>query len=162
MARCLIVGCGCRGRLLAAELGARGFAVRGTTRSAAGCAAIEAVGAEALIGDPDRVATVVRGLDHVSVACILLGSAVGPRERIAALHSSRLEMLLQRMLDTTIRGVVYEAAGSVGDEILGAGAELVRARCLGSRTEFALLETDPSDHAGWLADAVQAVDTVLH
>ena len=32
MARALIVGCGCRGRLLGKELLAQGWAVRGTSR----------------------------------------------------------------------------------------------------------------------------------
>lgn len=162
MARCLIVGCGCRGRLLAGELRARGLAVRGTTRSAAGAEAIAATGAEAVVGDPDRVATLARALDHVSVACILLGSAVGPSELISDLHGSRLEMLLQRMLDTTIRGIVYEAAGSVDESVLRSGAALVGRVCEGSLIPFVLLRSDPSDRAGWVAGAVEAVESILH
>ena len=34
----------------------------------------------------------------------------GTPEQLAALHGTRLEMLLERMLDTTVRGVVYERA----------------------------------------------------
>ncbi|HEX5146304.1 MAG TPA: hypothetical protein VFV85_04720, partial [Conexibacter sp.] len=66
MARVLIVGCGCRGQALARELRARGHAVRGTTRDEAGRAAIEAAGAEAWIGDPDRIATISYALDGVT------------------------------------------------------------------------------------------------
>ena len=77
MARCLIIACGCRGRGLARKLVGQGHAVRGTTRSPAGLAAIEAAGAEGLLGDPDVVGTLVRSFEHVSVACVLLGSAVG-------------------------------------------------------------------------------------
>jgi nucleoside-diphosphate-sugar epimerase len=161
MARCLIVGCGCRGRSLASELAARGLVVRGTTRSEGGRALIEAAGAEAIIGDPDRVSTLARALDHVSVACILLGSAVGRPEQLAALHGSRLEMLLTRMLDTTVRGVVYEAAGSVEAAILHRGSEIVRAKCEGSRIPFALLDGDPADYGGWLAAATAAVEHLL-
>lgn len=161
MARCLIIGCGCRGRSLAAELIARGHAVRGTTRDPDARAAIEAVGAQAVLGDPDVIATLAGALDHVTVACILLGSAVGPAEKLAALHGSRLEMLLTRMVDTTVRGVVYEAAGSVDPDVLQAGAARVRARCEDSRIPYVLLDADGSDAAQWTVSAVAAVERAL-
>ncbi|MBV8997952.1 MAG: hypothetical protein JO304_02765 [Solirubrobacterales bacterium] len=162
MARCLIIGCGCRGRSLARELLTRGHAVRGTTRSPAGLAAIEGVGAEAVLADPDLVATLVRSFEHVGVTCVLLGSAVGGPERLAALHGPRLEMLLTRMLDTTVRGVVYEAAGSVDVELLAAGAEIVRERCEDSRIPYALLRADPGDHRAWTVAAAGAVEIALN
>lgn len=161
MARCLIVGCGCRGRLLAGELIARGHAVRGTTRDSAVAGGIEAVGAEAVIGDPDVVATLARALDHVAVACILLGSATGTPAQLAALHGTRLEMLLTRMIDTTVRGIVYEAEGTVERGVLEAGATLVRARCEDSRIPYALLRAGTSDPVAWTAAAVAAVNTAL-
>lgn len=161
MARCLIIGCGCRGRSLARELLARGHAVRGTTRSPTGLAAVEGVGAEAVLGDPDVVATLVRSFEHVGVTCVLLGSAVGSPERVAALHGPRLEMLLTRMLDTTVRGVVYEAAGSVDGAVLAAGEELVRERCEDSRIPYALLRADPGEHRAWTVAAAGAVQSAL-
>lgn len=161
MARCLIIGCGCRGRSLARELVARGHAVRGTTRSAAGTSAIEAAGAEAVIGDPDVVGTLVSSLEHVVVACILLGSARGTPERVAALHGTRLEMLLTRMLDTTVRGVVYETAGSISPAVLEAGAALVRERCEDSRIPYALLDADPAEHRAWTMAAADAIHRTL-
>ena len=78
MARVLIVGCGCRGQALARELRERGHAVRGTTRTEARRAAIEAAGAEVWIGDPDRIATICYALDGVTILCWLMGSASGP------------------------------------------------------------------------------------
>jgi nucleoside-diphosphate-sugar epimerase len=161
MARCLIIGCGCRGQALARELLAGGHAVRGTTRSEARGAAIEAAGAEAFIGDPDRVATLAPALAHVAVACVLLGSATGSAAQLAALHSTRLEMLLQRMLDTTVRGVVYEAAGSVDAAVLAAGVERARFACERSLIPYVLLAHDPYDHAGWTAAAMVAVQRGL-
>lgn len=161
MARCLIIGCGCRGRALARELVARGHVVRGTTRSEAGRGAIEAAGAEAVIGDPDVVATLTRSFEHVGVACILLGSAAGTSAQLAALHGTRLEMLLTRMLDTTVRGVVYEAAGSVDRDVLAAGAALVGSRCEDSRIPYALLRADPADHHAWAVAATAAVHSAL-
>jgi uncharacterized protein YbjT (DUF2867 family) len=161
LARCLIIACGCRGRLLSRELVARGHAVRGTTRSAAALADIEAAGAEAEMGDPDVIATLSRSFDHVSVACLLLGSAVGAPEQLAALHGTRLDMLLTRMVDTTVRGIVYEAAGSVDRDVLAAGAALVRERCEDARIPFVLLRADPADHRAWTAAAAAAVDSAL-
>jgi hypothetical protein len=138
-----------------------GHAVRGTTRKPGSCAAIEAVGAEAFMGDPDRVATLTPALEHVSVACVLLGSATGEPEGLAALHGSRLEMLLQRMLDTTVRGIVYEAEGTVDRQLRQAGAERVRWACERSLTPYQLLVTEPGEHGRWVSAAAAAVQRAL-
>ena len=162
MARVLIVGCGCRGQALARALREQGHAVRGTTRSAERRAAdIEAAGAEVWIGDPDRIATISYALDGVTILCWLMGSAVGPAEQVSALHGSRLRMLLERTIDTTVRGVLYEAAGSVDGALLAAGAETVRAACDYSEIPWALLEADPTAHDAWLAAALAAIDELL-
>jgi uncharacterized protein YbjT (DUF2867 family) len=162
VARCLIIGCGCRGRSLAAELIARGHAVRGTTRNPAHVPAIEAIGAEAFVGNPDVMATLSRALEHVTVAIVLLGSAGGSPAQLAALHGTRLEMLLTRMTDTTVRGVVYEAAGSVGSEILEGGAGRVRAHCEDSRIPYVLLRVaHGSGASAWTKAALDAVNRAL-
>lgn len=161
MARCLIIGCGCRGGLLAAELRGAGHAVRGTTRSGERLAEIEAVGAEAVLADPDRVATLVPAFEHVTVVCILLGSAVGPEEDLRALHGTRLEMLLTRLVDTTARGVVYEARGTVDPAVLTGGARRVREFARRSRAAYSLLEGDPVSPGRWVASAVAAVNHVI-
>jgi nucleoside-diphosphate-sugar epimerase len=161
LTRCLIIGCGCRGQSLARDLIALGHAVRGTTRDPGRSAAIEAAGAEGFVGDPDVVGTLAGSLEHVGVACVLLGSAVGSRARLAALHGPRLGMLLARMLDTTVRGIVYEAVGSVDAAILGAGADRVRQVCEDSRIPYVLLHADPGDHAAWRSAAIGAVKRAL-
>jgi hypothetical protein len=161
VARCLIVGCGCRGLSLATELRAGGHAVRGTTRDPRRAAELEAAAVEPVLGDPDRVATLARALDHVGVACLLLGSAIAEPEQLQALHDTRLEMLLLRMLDTTIRGVVYERAGSVDPALLRVGADRVRQVCEGSLIPYVLLDADPCDHQGWTRAASAAVQQLL-
>jgi hypothetical protein len=135
--------------------------VRGTTRDAVRVPEIEAAGGEPFLGDPDRIATIAPAFDHVSVACVLLGSATGAPDSVAALHSTRLEMLLTRMLDTTVRGIVYEVAGSVERQVLDAGARIVVATCSDSRIPFVLLDQDPEDHGAWLDAAVGAVTRLL-
>jgi nucleoside-diphosphate-sugar epimerase len=161
VARCLIIGCGCRGIELTRSLRAAGHAVRATTRKPVRRAEIEAAGAEPYVGDPDRVATLGPALAHVGVACLLLGSAVGSDEQLTALHTTRLDMLLERMLDTTIRGIVYEAEGSVPAEILAAGTERVRYACERSLIPYELLDADPSDAQGWVRAAGEAVQRAL-
>jgi hypothetical protein len=158
MARVLIVGCGCRGRSLAAALRADGHAVRGTTRGP-GLAEIEAAGAEAVVAEPDRLGTVMVELTGVTVVCWLMGSATGPTA--ADLHGPRLATLLERLVDTPVRGIVYEAAGTVQPDLLGRGAAAVRAAATRWRMGAEVVEADPSAHGAWLAATKAAVDRLL-
>ncbi len=118
MARALIVGCGCRGRELGERLLADGWAVRGTSRHEEGLAAIEAAGIEPAPADPDRPATVLELVNDVAVLVLLLGSASGSAEKLAALHGPRLERLMEHLVETPVRGVLYEGTEE--------GAEVVR------------------------------------
>jgi len=157
MARVLVVGCGCRGRSLAAALRADGHAVRGTTRSAGRLAAIEAAGIEAVVADPDRLGTIMGQLAGVSVVCWLMGTATAAPE----LHGPRLETLLERLVDTPVRGIVYEAAGTVEPGLLTGGAESVRTAAERWRMPAEVVEADPADHAEWLAAMRAAVERLL-
>jgi uncharacterized protein YbjT (DUF2867 family) len=161
VARCLIIGCGCRGLALAGALRTAGHAVRGTTRDPARRAEIEAAGVEAFVGDPDRVGTLSPALEHVGVACVLLGSAAGDQEQLSALHGTRLDMLLERMLDTTVRGIVYECAGTAPAGVLREGAARVRYACERNLIPYALLTADPADRERWTDAAVTAVGDAL-
>lgn len=160
MARCLIVGCGCHGLELADALRRDGHVVRGTTRRPERVAELEAAGVEGVLADPDRLATLVPALDHVGVVALLLGSVDGPPGQLEALHGPRLEALLVKLLDTTIRGVVYEAAGAVGEPHLASGAATVERVCAGSRVPYGLIEVARSS-SGWLAGALDAIRGVL-
>jgi hypothetical protein len=162
VARILIVGGGCPGRRLTSQLIACGHAVRATTRSEAGRAAIEAGGAECWIGTPDRLATLRGALENVTIACWLLAAATGPEEQVRALHSSRLEFFLGQAIDTTVRGVVYEAVGAgVDAEILAGGERLVRAQGERNAIPVAFLRTARGDRAAWVGGVLAAVDSLL-
>jgi nucleoside-diphosphate-sugar epimerase len=155
LARVLVIGCGCRGRELSRALLADGHAVRGTTRDPARAAELRADGIEPWVGDPDRVATVAFALERVAVVVVLLGSAVGTPEALAALHGTRLEMLLSRVLDSAVRGFVYEGDGTVDRAVLGGGAAIVRSVCVRSRIPFVVVDGEPT--VGALRDAVNSL-----
>jgi uncharacterized protein YbjT (DUF2867 family) len=161
VARVLIVGCGCRGQALARDLRAAAHAVRGTTRDPARTDAIAAAGAEPYVGDPDRIATLMEALSGVTVLCWLMGTVTGEDERVAALHDGRLRMLWEKLVDTPVRGVVYEAAGPLAPGVLDRGRAVALAAHETWRIPLELLETDPGDHERWRGDARAAVDRLL-
>jgi nucleoside-diphosphate-sugar epimerase len=161
VARVLIVGCGCRGQALARELVAAGHAVRGTTRAAARTGEIAAAGAEPYVGDPDRIGTLMEALYGVTIVCWLLGTASGDAERVAALHDGRLRMLWEKLVDTPVRGVVYEAAGGVGAAALERGLAVARDAHARWMIPLEELTVAPDDRAAWLPAAVAAVERLL-
>jgi uncharacterized protein YbjT (DUF2867 family) len=161
VARALIVGCGCRGRDLGERLLADGWAVRGTSRREFGLEAIEAVGIEPALADPDRPGTLLDLVGDVAVAVYLLGSAVGEAEELAAIHGPRLERLLEKLVDTPVRGFVYEGAGSVDPELLAGGAEIVQAAGRTWRIPVAVLTGDPGDVPAWSGQIVAASRELL-
>jgi uncharacterized protein YbjT (DUF2867 family) len=140
VARALIVGCGCRGRMLGERLLAEGWAVRGTSRHEQGLAAIEAAGIEPASADPGQPGTVLDLVGDVAVVLWLLGSASGDPEEVAAIHGPCLERLLERLVETPVRRFAYEAAGSVDRAVLERGAATVRAAGERWRIPFALLD----------------------
>ena|SRR6187551_3616960 len=125
MARALIVGCGCRGRELGERLLAEGWAVRGTSRREEGLAAIEAAGIEPALADPDRPGTILEQVGDVTVLVLLLGDASGSEEELAAIHGPRLERLMEHLVETPVRGIVYEGTEG-GAEIVATAARTWR------------------------------------
>jgi uncharacterized protein YbjT (DUF2867 family) len=138
VARALIVGCGCRGRELGKGLLAEGWAVRGTSRRPDGLAAIAAAGIEPAPADPGRPGTILELVGDVAVLVLLLGGVSGSGEEVEAIHGARLERLLEHLVETPVRGVVYEGTET--------GAEIVRAagRTWRIRVETLLEEDDPA------------------
>jgi nucleoside-diphosphate-sugar epimerase len=158
VARVLIVGCGCRGQALARQLTGAGHAVRGTTRDPGRRAAIAESGAEPVLADPDRVATLMPALAGVTVVCWLLGSATGPSA--ADVNGPRLRMALEKMVDTPVRGVLYEPVHGT-EAARAAGLEIVRAAADTWRIPLALLEAMPAAAGDWAAAARLRLETLL-
>jgi uncharacterized protein YbjT (DUF2867 family) len=161
MARALIVGCGCRGRSLGERLLAEGWAVRGTSRRPEGLAPIEAAGIEPALADPDRVGTVLELVGDVAIVYLLLGSAEGSPDDVAALHGPRLERLMEKLVDTPVRGVVYEAVGSVGPALLRGGAEIVAAASRTWRIPVEIVSAERNDPAAWPQETMETALRLL-
>jgi nucleoside-diphosphate-sugar epimerase len=155
MARVLIVGCGCRGQALAAALGEH--VVRGTTRSAERLPELQAAGVEGVVADPDRLATLVPSLSGVTVVCWLMGSADGSPE----VNGDRLQTLMEHLVDTPVRGLVYEAAGSLDPDFLERGADVVRSASRTWHMPVEVVMVDPGSREEWVGAMKAAVERVL-
>ena len=173
------MGGGCRGRELAKELREQGHALRISTRSEQGRAAIEATGAECWVGTPERLATLRGVLDGVAIACWMLARAEGPERDLLELHNERLQFFLTQLIDTTVRGFVYERGDGrqlahergEGDRrrderatpaaVLAAGEQSARRLTERNKIPLALLCADASERSAWLAAAHDSIARLL-
>lgn len=146
--RVLLVGGGRAGLALTRDLAAEGHAVRFVTRHEERRAVIEEAGAECWIGDPDRIGSLRYALDNVTVLLWLLGPVDDQN-----LHGSRLTMMLERTIDTTVRGVVYEGTDT--------GAAEVRRMAAFNEIPYAVLDASRDDEAAWVRAVRDAVDGIL-
>lgn len=133
--------------------------MRGTSRTQNGIDAIAAAGIAPALADPDRAGTVLELVGDVAVVVWALGSASGPES--AAVNGPRLERVLERLVDTPVRGFVYEAAGSAPAEELAAGAELVREAEARWRIPAAVVEVEPTVPEAWVRAMTAAANGVL-
>jgi hypothetical protein len=124
--------------------------VRGTTRDPANADEILGAGLGAVVADPDRVGTVLDHIGDVTLVFWLLGSAAGDAEVVAALNGPRLARLMEEIVDTPVRGVVYEASGDVPPDVLGNGAAIVDAASERWRIPVEVVDADPVDWEAWL------------
>jgi hypothetical protein len=149
----LILGGGLRGRRLAAAAIDEGLLVRIVSRSEARRAEIETLGAELFVGDPNRLGTLRGALEGVTVVCWLLGTAGGPPEQLRELDVSRLPAFLGGLVDSTVRGFLYEATP--------AGAALVREIAQRNSIPAVALNADPREEDLWLAEARAGLSVFL-
>jgi hypothetical protein len=143
-----MVGGGRPGLELTRRLTADGHAVRFVTRNEAFRPEIEAAGGEAYIGDPDRIGSLRYALDNVTVLLWLLGRAPA-----GDLHGSRLTMMMERTIDTTVRGIVYEGTPE--------GAAVVERMAAYNEIPYAILDTPREDADAWASAILAEIDGVL-
>jgi hypothetical protein len=122
-------------------------------------AALEAAGIEPAVGDPYRLATLLPHIANTSAMVWLMGSATG--DDVEALHTTRLQTTLERLVDSPVRGMVYEAAGTLPADLMRGGAAEVRKAAATWQMPNVIVEQDPVDHDEWVAAMVAAVDEVL-
>ncbi len=153
MARALIVGCGCLGTELGQRLVDGGWAVRGTSRTGEGAARIEDSGLEGVVADPDRVGEVLEQVADVAIVIWALAVANGPSA--ADVNGPRLERMLERLVDTPVRGFVLEAPDQAHEALnLVAAAERtwrIPARVVSAPREY------PQEWVAAMADAVNGL-----
>lgn len=143
-----MVGGGRPGLELTRRLTADGHAVRFVTRHEAFRDEIEAAGGETYIGDPDRIGSLRYALDNVTVLLWLMGRAPA-----GDLHGSRLTMMMERTIDTTVRGIVYEGTPE--------GAEVVQRMAAYNEIPYAILATPREDADAWTSAILAEIDGVL-
>jgi hypothetical protein len=97
---------------------------------------------------------------NTSAIVWLLGSASG--DDVEALHLTRLQTVLERLVDTPVRGMVYEGAGTLPRTLLREGAAAVRKAALTWQMPNAIVERDPRrGYPSWRDAMLAAVETVL-
>jgi len=111
-----------------------------------------------VVADPDRVASILDQVGDVAVVFWLLGSALGEPEAVAAIHGPRLERLMEKLVDTPVRGFVYEGAGRAQDHHLERGAEIVREASTRWRIPVEVVVEDPSDWEAWVEAMLAAAE----
>jgi len=99
------------------------------------------------VADPDRLGTVMTQVAGVTVVAWLLATADAPD-----LHGPRLETLLERLVDTPVRGFLYEEGG---------GAAAVRAAAERWHIPVEVVAEDSGEHEAWLAAMRTAVERLL-
>lgn len=159
MARLLLVGNSCRAREFAREFAAAGNAVRVTTRSEQGVRQISAVGAEGVVCDPARLSTLLPFMQGVTVIFWLLGNAQG---NAADLHGPRLVSVLEKTVDSGVRGFAYEAAGNVAPDLLAGGVSAVGDASSRWHIPTAIVTQHPAQTQAWLAGARAAFDEIVN
>ena len=108
-----------------------------------------------MVADPDRLSTLMPALDGVTVVCWLMGSAGMPTCTARGWSRS-----WSTLVDTPVRGVVYEAAGSVEPALLSTAPRSC-ARRRGPGGSRRGRRHDPADHAAWLDAMAAAVERLL-
>jgi hypothetical protein len=125
-----------------------------------GLGPIEAAGLDPAEADPDRPGTILDLCGDVAVVIWLLGTAVGQPDALAAIHGARLQHLLEKLVDSPVRGFAYEGAGSVDEGVVAAGTEIVERAGERWRIPVTVL-TGRRDDPGWAGRSADAVAGLL-
>jgi hypothetical protein len=84
--------------------------------------------------------------------CWALGTADAPE-----LHGPRLESMLEHIVDTPVRGLVYDTGGVERPEGTAAAGRVARTYSM----PVEVVDADPAQHDAWTAAMATAVQRVL-
>src|SRR4051794_15591110 len=105
--------------------------------------------------------TLMDALTATTVVAWLMGSATGDDEKVRELHGGRLRMLCEKVVDTPVRGLVYEAAGTVPFAWRQEGEMIARGARATWNIPLEVLHTDPAECEAWRVEARDAVVKIL-
>lgn len=133
--------------------------MRGTSRSGDGVSRIESAGLEGAESDPDRVGTVLEEVADVAVVIWALGAATGPSA--VDVNGDRLESMLERLVDTPVRGFVLDAPPAEGEDPFARAVELTTLASDTWRIPVEVVRVSRSARETWVAEMARAVRSVL-
>lgn len=178
MARVLIVGDSDRVLLLTDALKGAGHLVRVVGFASARRDAVEAAGADYVGGDPARLGTITAALTNVSIACWMPAGSRGEGGEEVRIDGERLRAFLEKTIDSTVRGLVYEipdgedqafraapegGQGDGGERSAGGLGGLAIAREIAGLNSIPLrvLSVEATDAERWCAQALAEIERLI-
>ena len=110
----------------------------------------------------DRMETSINAGDfNAAISYARVAATLAWQRSCGIFASPRLESLLERLVETPVRGFVYEGAGTVDARLLAGGAELVRNAERTWRIPAMVTETPRSDGPAWVEELETGVVEIL-
>ena len=158
MARFLLVGSQQHVLLLGEELAEQGHAVRAITSGTNLAAEFESAAIELVNADRALLGTVLPHLDGVAIVCWLSEADPDAEQTPAAAerHVERITGLMEKIVDTGVRGFVYEARP--GTETAVSAIEHASTTWM---IPVATFSADQDNPVAWLQAAHAAIDNAL-
>ncbi len=138
-----------------------GHVVRGTSRSQENLKHVADVGIEPAAADPVRLSQIMEHIEDVAVVVWLMGDARGDESGVSILHGAILEHMLRKLVDTQVRGFVYESSGRVNVGLIEKGREHVEYANRTWHIPVSFIDQSHDDAGRWLTEALQSVDSLL-
>jgi len=105
---------------------------------------LAASGVDIWNGSTERLATLRGALEGVAIACWLMADEPAGEQRVAS--------FIAQIVDSTVRGLVYEAAGCSSE---------VKRLCALNAIPLAVVSESPAERARWLSAAREAVASLI-